>query len=163
VQNRQRSQVAIILKGDAPGADCLPRESCGFDVSSVAIALHATRCAGHAIEFAQALAPSVDYLLAGNGRYFGSGLAAIPDAHCDSGELAVTLIGDVSVFDFLRKLPAVCAGRRIEHPQVSCHRACSLEVSHGDRAYGMKMYDEFLGQTPARIEVNAGAVRMLLP
>lgn len=65
----------------------------------------------------------------GNTTTYGGGMLICPDALCDDGLLDVTVVGKVSHMEMLRILPALSAGKRIEHPAVSQYRAESLSLS----------------------------------
>lgn len=102
-------------------------------------------------------------VVAGNGRCFGSGLFATPQAAIDDGRLDITLIGDVSVIDFIRKLPALKRGEVISHPQVSYHTARHATISAEDMACAVEADGEYLGLTPATLEVLPAAMHFMLP
>lgn len=102
-------------------------------------------------------------VVAGNGRCFGSGLFATPQADLEDGRLDITLIGDVSVVDFIRKLPALKRAELISHPQVFYHRARRATISSGDLASAVEADGEYLGMTPATLEILPAAMHFLLP
>ena len=102
-------------------------------------------------------------LVAGNGRYCGSGLCVAPGARLDDGELLVTLVGDASTWDFLRNLGHLKRGELLEHPAVSYHNAHSLSVEHQDQPARVEVDGELLGFTPLQIEVLPRAVEFLMP
>ena len=102
-------------------------------------------------------------VIAGNGRCFGSGLFATPEAAIDDGRFDITLIGDVSVIDFIRKLPALKRAEVIAHPQVSYHKARQATISSTDIACAVEVDGEYLGLTPATIELLPAAMHFLLP
>lgn len=108
------------------------------------------------------LGPSLA-VIAGNGRCFGSGLFATPQAVLDDGRLDITLVGDVSVVDFIRKLPALKRAELISHPQVVYHRARRATISSGNLASAVEADGEYLGLTPASLEILPAAMRFLLP
>jgi len=102
-------------------------------------------------------------VIAGNGCCFGSGLFATPQADLRDGRLNITLIGDVSVIDFIRKLPALKRAEVIAHPEVSYHTARRAAISSKDIACAVEADGEYLGLTPANIEVVPAAMQFLLP
>ncbi|NUP28768.1 MAG: hypothetical protein HOQ36_18005 [Nocardia sp.] len=65
----------------------------------------------------------------GNTTTYGGGMLICPDALCDDGLLDVTVVGKVSHLEMLRILPALSAGKRIDHPAVTQYRAESLSLS----------------------------------
>lgn len=99
-------------------------------------------------------------LVAGNGRYFGSGLCIAPDAKLDDGRLSCTLVGDVGVRTFVSKLPQLKRGARIDHPRVLYREAHSIEVTGGKAP--VEADGEFLGYTPASIDILSAKVRLVM-
>lgn len=63
-----------------------------------------------------------------NGHTFGHGLRINPDARLDNGKLCVTVIGDVSLMTYVRKLGALKKGRKINHPEVHYFDSKSIEI-----------------------------------
>jgi diacylglycerol kinase (ATP) len=53
-----------------------------------------------------------------NAKYFGSGLCIAPHAKVNDGKFAVTLAGDVSLFDYLKNVIKVRKGKMLNHPGV---------------------------------------------
>lgn len=68
----------------------------------------------------------------GNTTTYGGGMRICPDAVCDDGMLDVTVVGKVSHLEMLRILPALSAGKRIEHPAVRQYRVESVRLSAPD-------------------------------
>jgi YegS/Rv2252/BmrU family lipid kinase len=102
-------------------------------------------------------------LVAGNGRYFGSGLCVAPGARLDDGELFVTLVGNASTWDFMRNIGRLKRGRLLEHPEASYHQACHISVEHEGEAARVEADGELLGFTPVEIDVQPGALEFLMP
>lgn len=88
-----------------------------------------------------------------NGRYFGSGLCIAPDAKLNDENLQITLLGNVSIIDYLLNLGTVKKGNKIKHSEVFYKNAknCKIE-SLEDTECPIDMDGEFIGFTP--IEVN---------
>lgn len=63
-----------------------------------------------------------------NGKSFGHGLTIHPDASIQDGELAVTKIGNVNVFEYLMNLPKLKRGRKIKHQEVSYWKTTSVKI-----------------------------------
>ncbi len=100
---------------------------------------------------------------AGNGRYFGSRLCLAPTAELDDGEFAVTLVGDASIVDFALNLGRLKRGELLEHPAAHYHRAASLRIEAPEGRAPVEADGEFLGYTPARLDIVPGAVEFLTP
>jgi diacylglycerol kinase family enzyme len=99
----------------------------------------------------------------GNGRCFGSGLYAVPDAVIDDGRLHSAIIGDVSLLDFVRKLPRLKWGRPITHPEVIYHTCGSVTISALDGQCAMDVDGEYLDCREVSISVVPAALLLLLP
>jgi|JI6StandDraft_1071083.scaffolds.fasta_scaffold02150_14 diacylglycerol kinase (ATP) len=52
------------------------------------------------------------------GKFFGSGIGIAPDAELDDGFLHVTIIGDVSLLDYLKQLKKLKQCKKINHKEV---------------------------------------------
>ncbi len=57
-------------------------------------------------------------IVCANGKFFGGGICIAPDAKTDDGVLNVTIIGKVGLLEYLRYLPALKRGKKIEHPEI---------------------------------------------
>jgi diacylglycerol kinase (ATP) len=102
-------------------------------------------------------------LVASNGRFFGSGLEISPNVELDDGKLDIALIGDIGILDFFSKLPHLRNGKTIDHPEVSYHQAGRIEVSGIDGECALEVDGEYVGNTPAVIEVLPAAITFLMP
>ncbi|WP_067848256.1 YegS/Rv2252/BmrU family lipid kinase [Nocardia lijiangensis] len=65
----------------------------------------------------------------GNTRTYGGGMLICPDAEMDDGLLDLTVVGAVSRLEMLRLLPALSAGKRIDHPAVAQYRAAAVTLT----------------------------------
>lgn len=83
-------------------------------------------------------------VIVANGKYFGSGLCIAPEASPADGQFEVVIIGDVSVWDYLRYVPKLKKGERINHRKVSYHKATSVQIRNHD--LGTEADGEFIGQ-----------------
>ncbi|WP_280499781.1 diacylglycerol kinase family protein [Nocardia farcinica] len=94
----------IELSGIAPGALDNPAADGAFDTDAVMVAI-------------------------GNTRTYGGGMLICPDAESDDGLLDVTVVGAVSRLEMLRFLPALSAGKRVDHPAVRQYRAAEVTLN----------------------------------
>lgn len=98
-----------------------------------------------------------------NSGYYGSGMRIAPSASIDDGELDVVIIGASGRLDMLRAFPKVYDGSHVGLDQVQALRGKSITVAArpavalgGDgEPLGM------LGSDALRVEVDAGALRLL--
>jgi YegS/Rv2252/BmrU family lipid kinase len=63
-----------------------------------------------------------------NGSTFGNGLVIHPGAKIDDGRLSMTVIGDVTLFEYLRNLKNLKRGLRIDHKEVHYFDAYKIEI-----------------------------------
>jgi len=71
----------------------------------------------------------IKLLALANGKYFGSGLCIAPHANPYQQDLAVTIVGDVSLFSYLLNLLPLKLGKYIKHPQVFYKNAHGLQIT----------------------------------
>lgn len=65
-----------------------------------------------------------------NGRDFGHGLAIHPDADLCSGNIGVTIVGNVSILTYAFKLGDLKKGKKIIHPELKYFSAQKVEFDH---------------------------------
>lgn len=92
---------------------------------------------------------------------FGGGIVIAPHADAHDGLAALTIIGDVSVLDYLRWMPALRAGRRIKHPQVR-YEQCTRAVLHSDVPVPIEIDGEVVGATPLELRVMPQRLRVIV-
>lgn len=93
-------------------------------------------------------------LVMANGRFFGSGYCIAPQADLADGEIAIVIMGKVSVFDYIRHLPGVRKGKRIDHPEVTYASAPVLEVTGVNEPMHIDMDGEYIGTTPLKVSLE---------
>ncbi|NKY89366.1 diacylglycerol/lipid kinase family protein [Nocardia veterana] len=96
----------------------------------------------------------------GNTRTYGGGMLICPDAILDDGLLDLTVVGAMSRWEMVRLLPALAAGKRIDHPAVThyCARTITLTAEVPVTADG-----DPAGLLPATFRVEPGALTVLTP
>lgn len=104
----------------------------------------AVRCYNDQFEWS-GLATAV---VAANGKYFGGGIGIAPQADAMSGELGITIVGNVSLFTYARHLPTLMRCQKAIHPEISYHRLSDICVEAIDRPMPIDMDGEFIGYTP---------------
>lgn len=111
-------------------------------------------CSGDSFHFS---GPAVA-IIAANGRFFGGGLCIAPEAKLDDGKLDVVIIGNVTVMDFLKYLPQIRKGAKIDHPKVRYYRTRWLQIS----GEGRIEKDGQMGKSlPVEITVQSRAFRII--
>ena len=101
-------------------------------------------------------------LVFANGKYFASGLGVAPHAELSDGELAITQIGDVSMFDFLFYLGALKKGKKISHPEAKYFKATHVEVSSDDKEGAVEADGEFIGYLPLEVDIIPEKIHFLM-
>lgn len=97
-----------------------------------------------------------------NSRAYGGGMLIAPNADPFDGMFDVVTIRDGSKLGFLMRLPLVFSGRHIRSEDVTVQRA-SVVTIEADRQFDVFADGDPLCSLPARIEVRASALRILLP
>jgi diacylglycerol kinase (ATP) len=95
-----------------------------------------------------------------NGPTYGGGLRIAPGALMDDGLLDVVVVGQLSRLGLLRALPTVFDGSHIDNPAVTVQRAAQVTVAASPAA-PVYADGEALGETPALLTVEPGALRVL--
>ena len=98
-----------------------------------------------------------------NACYFGSGLCIAPHAEINNGQFGMTLIGRVSVKDFIMKFGQLKKGAMIDHPEVIYHQASSIEVSSTSPDCAVEADGEFLGFLPIQVDILSEELLFLMP
>lgn len=94
-----------------------------------------------------------------NGKYFGSGIGIAPDAQPGDGFLELVIIGNISIFHYLRFLPRLRKGLKIDHPEVQYVRTSRIQIN----AEGSLERDGEPGvELPAEIGILPGCLRVLM-
>ncbi|AMM20522.1 hypothetical protein AX769_10640 [Frondihabitans sp. PAMC 28766] len=97
----------------------------------------------------------------GNARSVGGGIALLPDAVVDDGELDLLVVDRLSRRTFLRLFPRVAKGTHGTDSRVRLSRATRVSIAaEGVIAYGD---GERLGPLPIDVELVPGALRVFAP
>ncbi|HNW89448.1 MAG TPA: diacylglycerol kinase family lipid kinase [Bacteroidales bacterium] len=102
----------------------------------------------------------VDFVIA-NGKYYGNGLGIAPDAVIDDGVFSVTAIGDVSLFDYLKKLSVVRKCKKPDLPELKYYTARELSLESLSGKIPFEIDGEFVGFTPIKIRVVPAAIKVI--
>ena len=98
-----------------------------------------------------------------NGGIFGSGLTIHPEADPHDGQLEITLIGNVSLFDYIRYLPRLKKGQRIEHKEVKYLRSNKIAVSIQNGVSSTEADGEPICETAFEVELLPQKINFLIP
>jgi diacylglycerol kinase (ATP) len=94
-----------------------------------------------------------------NGRSFASGLIIAPDAQLDDGLFDIILVGEVSILTYIKFLPKIKKGEKINHPKVCYQQSSWVELSG---LSSIEKDGESGRRLPARVEVVKEGVRVLV-
>ncbi|MEV0294015.1 YegS/Rv2252/BmrU family lipid kinase [Nocardia sp. NPDC050710] len=97
----------------------------------------------------------------GNSRTYGGGMLICPDAQMDDGLLDLTVVGKVSRLEMLKLLPALSAGKRIEHPATKRYRVERVTLTAPGAPATAD--GEPAGMLPATLRAVPGALTVLVP
>ena len=96
----------------------------------------------------------------GIGKYCGGGMMQTPDAVPDDGLIDVTVVGHLSKFKFLFKVPSLFRGTIYRNKEVVHTRGRLVEISAAPYSF-MEVDGEPVGITPVRIEVIPAGVQVV--
>ncbi len=103
----------------------------------------------------------ISTVVVANGQYFGGGMRIAPQASPVDGFLDAVVIGDVGKLELAINLPKIYEGTHLSHPKVHTWRVQKAEMHSVEPVY-VQADGEPLGETPVRIRVLAGALRLLV-
>jgi YegS/Rv2252/BmrU family lipid kinase len=97
-----------------------------------------------------------------NGRIFGDGLTINPFAKMDDGKLNITLLGKVTLFDYVKNLGNLKSGKVIEHPEAIYleSRKVSIKPILGEAV--AELDGELLETGDVEIEILPGKINLLM-
>jgi YegS/Rv2252/BmrU family lipid kinase len=81
-------------------------------------------------------------LAACNGAVFGDGLVVGPESRLDDGIIQLTILGNITVTDYLKNLKKIKRGEKIIHPEVFYYSSEKIEIIQEDG----EMYAEADGE-----------------
>lgn len=96
-----------------------------------------------------------------NGKYFGSGMCIAPDASLTDGEMQLVVIGDVKLTDYLKNLPKIKRGQKIQHNEVTYSFAKECEIT-SEEVCPIDMDGEYIGTTPLNVKILKQEIQMLM-
>jgi diacylglycerol kinase (ATP) len=99
---------------------------------------------------------------AANTCYYGGGMKIAPGADPRDGRLDVCIVPLLPKRTILNMLPRIFWGGHLRHPAVRLERSSWLRL-HSDQPRLLHADGEFLGHSPARLEVLAASLQVVLP
>ena len=98
--------------------------------------------------------------IVGNGRYYGGGIKAAPQAKLDDGLLDVVVVETFGRWEAVRTLPSFRKGTHLDHPKVTWFRAGRIDAFCEHTVY-IDMDGECVGTLPATFKILPGKVNVL--
>ena len=92
-----------------------------------------------------------DFIIA-NGKYFGTGLKAAPDARMDDGLFDIVMLGDFRFAESLLNFPRLRRGTHLTHPKVSSRRGKRV-TARASSPVLVEADGEVIGSLPATFEI----------
>ena len=89
-----------------------------------------------------------------NGKYFGDGLCIAPNAKPNNGKLAITILGKLSVIDYLLQMNKVKKCKLLQLNEVEYAEVNNCKItSTNTQESPIDMDGEFIGYTPITVDV----------
>jgi YegS/Rv2252/BmrU family lipid kinase len=98
----------------------------------------------------------------GNTGVFGGGMALLPMAELDDGELDVLFTKDSSKLRYLRGLPKVFSGKHLDPPYTEVLRAREVDLDSAP-PFDVFADGDPIGRTPTKVTVERRCLRVLVP
>ena len=96
-----------------------------------------------------------------NGKVFGNGLIVSPNAKLNDGYFNITLFGNVSVWDYLKNLPALKKGIKITHPNIFYYKSKSVTIFSKDNLLEAEADGEYVGYGKTTYKISPYSIRLL--
>lgn len=97
-----------------------------------------------------------------NAKYFGSGLGISPHAKINDGKISITLVGEVSLFDYLKNFFNLRKCEKINHPKVSYFDVDKIKIESNEECF-IEADGEFIGKPPLQVEMLKSEIKFLSP
>ncbi|WP_445150477.1 diacylglycerol/lipid kinase family protein [Baekduia sp. Peel2402] len=99
---------------------------------------------------------------AANGKAYGGGMYAAPEARLDDGALDAIMFSPSSRLQFIACLRDVFKGTHLEREAITMRRGAEVRIA-ADRPFTVYADGDPIGELPATIRAVPGAIRVLLP
>lgn len=96
-----------------------------------------------------------------NAKYFGSGLGIAPHAKINDGKMALTLAGDVSLFDYLKNVGTIRKCVKVNHPQINYAEAESMTIEPIGEPCFIEADGELIGKLPLKATMLHKEIKFL--
>ncbi len=96
-----------------------------------------------------------------NGRYFGRGFLAAPEARMDDGLFDIICIGNLGTLEAIWNVPRLRNGTHLSHRKVSHRRGRRVEVTSEEDVL-LEMDGDLVGTLPVTCEVIPAAINVMV-
>jgi diacylglycerol kinase (ATP) len=96
-----------------------------------------------------------------NAKYFGSGLCIAPHAKVNDGKIAITLAGEVSLFDYLKNLMKIRKGATLKHPGIIYNEVENCLIEPIGKECLIEADGEMIGKIPLRVTLLKQEINFL--
>ncbi len=101
-------------------------------------------------------------LIVANAKYFGNSLCIAPDAEVNDGMFTVVIVGDVSLYEYLKNLGNIKKCQKLIHPNISYHRFKEITIeATNNRKVTIDMDGELLGIAPMTLKCLAERINFI--
>ena len=97
-----------------------------------------------------------------NGSTFGHGLVIHPEAKLDSGTIGITLMGKVTLMDYIKYLSKLKKGHQIVHPEVHYFQTNQITIKAPNESFFSQADGELLSNKSITIEVIPKGLNFLM-
>lgn len=94
----------------------------------------------------------VNSFVIANGQYFGDGMCIAPDASPSNGLFQIVIIGDITIYDYIKQVTKIKKGLKVDHPKMEYRVATALTIE-AENDCGIEADGEYLGKTPCQLSI----------
>lgn len=149
----------VVQKADRAPRILGQRPNYLWGILSVAFS-YRTRMMDVSIDGGEPLRLAAKNLIIANGRYFGRGFLAAPQAKMDDGLFDIVSVGDFGTIEALWHLPKLYRGTHLGLEKVAYFRGRKVEAS-SDEEVLLEMDGELVGTLPATFGIIPGAINVV--
>jgi diacylglycerol kinase (ATP) len=97
-----------------------------------------------------------------NGRSFGHGLFINPEAKIDDGKLNITLLGEVTFWDYIKNIGRLKKGLKINHPNVHYFQTEEIQINMQSESLCTELDGENIGSGNVNFSIEKGVLKLLI-
>ena len=97
-----------------------------------------------------------------NGKSFGNGLMISPEAIIDDGKFNITILGDVTIFDYFRNLKKLKRGIKLTHPDIHYYTSDKIYLTTKEKCE-IEADGEYVGFGETSFEIYPKSIKIIAP